>query len=165
LLKFLEQFRERTDRPVDLESLAKQVEAGRKLAIYDGETGLYAYWYLVLRGEDECAKAKRYNWPLTLAVIEPSSAANQWTMRGALTSWLQLNLRSVDIGAYVGNGRFVVLMPNTDMAGAQEIERRIHSDVPGAITALADVPPGGATFQAVYAAAAGKLADASEAAA
>ncbi len=86
-------------------------------------------------------------------------------MQGALTSWFRLNLRSVDIGAYVGNGRFVVLMPNTDLAGAQRIERRIHSDVPGAATALSDVPQDGDTFQAVYAAAASRLADASGAAA
>ena len=59
MFRFLERFRARNGEPVDLEGLAKQVEEGRKLAIYDRETGLYAYWYLVLRGEDECARAPR----------------------------------------------------------------------------------------------------------
>ena len=160
MFRFLQQFRARNGEPVDLAVLAKQVEEGRKLAIYDRETGLYAYWYLVLRGEDECARAKRYSWPFTLVVIEQSSSANAWAMQGALTSWCRLNLRSVDIGAYVGNSRFVVLMPNTDMAGALRIERRIHAAVVGTVTALGYVPLDGDTFQAVYAAAASRLVEA-----
>ena len=58
-----------------------------------------------------------------------------------------------------------VHIPPTDMEGAQKIVRRIHADVAGAVTALADTPTDGETFQAVYAAATSKLADASQAAA
>ena len=84
LFRLFEQFRSRNDEPIDIESFSTQVEENRKLAIYERETGMYAYWYLELRGEDECNRANRYKWPLTVAFFEQASGANAWALQGAL---------------------------------------------------------------------------------
>ena len=61
--------RRRQDR-LDLErKLTRQVEAGRKLVIYDQETGLLASWYLALRCEEECYRSRRYGRSLSLLVV------------------------------------------------------------------------------------------------
>jgi hypothetical protein len=41
----------------NLEKVSAQAEAGRRLAIYDRQTGLLAYWYIRHRFEEEAARA------------------------------------------------------------------------------------------------------------
>ena len=162
MFDLLNRLRSNGETSPDLEELSHHVEEVRKLAIYEHETGLYAFWYLVLRGDDECNRARRYESPLTLAIIEGEGNANAWAMQGVLTDWLRLHLRDVDITGYVGNGRFVAVMTNTDVSGAQTILSRLRTDVGGVIAALSSLPDDGDNFETLYAAAQARLVEVRE---
>ncbi len=73
--------------------MQRLADEGRKLAIYDRATGLYAYWYLQMRAEEEMSRAGRYHKPLSVAsfwcstkdAIERTTATLAGTLR-ALTA-------------------------------------------------------------------------------
>ncbi len=163
MLNFLNRLRPNNESSPDLEKLSQNVEEVRKLAIYDRETGLYAFWYLALRGDDECNRARRYESPLTLVILEGEGDANVWAIEGVLTDWLRLHLRNVDITGYVGNGRFVVLLTNTDASGAQTVIRRLQTDIGSVIAGVSSAPADGVNFDTLYTTAQARLVEAREA--
>lgn len=140
-----------------LEKVEKQVESGRKLVIFERETGLFAHWYVALRGEEECARAKRYERELMLTIIEPADANNAWALKDELGGWVGRHLRSCDIAGYLGNARYVVLMPDTDPGGAIQAIARLQQDIPGVIIASGRFPDDGAGYDDLYAAATSRL--------
>lgn len=137
--------------------VAQQVEHGRKLVIYERDTGLYAQWYVTLRGDEECIRAQRYGHPLSILVIEPRTDTNSAPLSGALATWLATRTRATDIVGYLGNGRHVVIMPETAPDKASVFNARMLADAPPARLALAEYPADGATFEELYAAAATRL--------
>lgn len=100
-----------------------QAELGRQLAIYDRVTGLLSYWFLALRGDEECHRSARYEAPLTVVVVEthPDSNADVQELSRRFAS----SVREVDSVGYFGNGRFVSLMPNTDLGQAAGVRNRL----------------------------------------
>jgi GGDEF domain-containing protein len=115
------------------QALQKLADEGRKLAIYDRATGLYAYWYLQMRAEEEMSRAGRYQKPL--------SVASFWcATRDAIeraTATLAGTLRSTDLAAYLGNGHFVVLLPETSAEGATIVVERVRERVGEGVTGVA----------------------------
>lgn len=152
-------------RQAVIEKAVQQVEAGRRLAIYERETGLLAHWYIALRCEEECHRAERYERPLTLIMIEPEESAEVWKAQGEIADWLGRKLRSSDIAAYLGNGRFVVAMPENSVADAQALLARLHRDVAGVETGLASYPKDGGDFEELCSVALNNLSVADETAA
>jgi GGDEF domain-containing protein len=133
--------------------MAESAEAGRRLAIYERETGLLAHWYLSLRGKEECDRAARYNRPLTLLLVEPARESNTWAVQGQLAGWLKSKVRSVDTAGYLGNGRFVLLMAETDIAAAMRVIACLQDDIAEVQTGLSAFGADGVTFDNMYAAA------------
>jgi GGDEF domain-containing protein len=133
--------------------LRESAEAGRKPAIYEREAGLLAHRYLSLRGKEECDRAARYNRPLTLLLVEPAPESNTRAVQGQLAEWLKRKVRSVDIAGYLGNGRFVLLMPETDIAAAMRAVARLQDDIAEVQTGLSAFGADGVTFDNMYAAA------------
>ncbi len=119
--------------------------------MYERDTGLLAYWYVTLRGKEECDRAARYERPLTLLLLEPTQESNARLVQEQLAQWVGQQLRTVDITGYLGNGRFVVLMPETDATGAWRVAVRLHRDVAGVEASLACLPADGLTFDELYA--------------
>lgn len=144
--------------------LQDQVDAGRKLAIFERETGLFAHWYLELRGVEECTRAARYGHPLVLLLVECARGSEPWVVAGRITDWIRRETRAADIAGYVGNARFVVLMPETSPEQAALVLRRVRalSSVEAASSCFGD---DGVSFEQLYTAASSRLGDASEAAA
>lgn len=114
-------------------TLRKLAEEGRKLAIYDRVTGLYAYWYLQMRAEEEMSRAGRYQKPLSIASFWCSSKA----VIDRATETLGSALRATDLAAYLGNGHFVVLLPETNAEGAAIVVERVCERVGEAISGVA----------------------------
>lgn len=148
-----------------LRQAAQHAETGRRLAIYERETGLLAYWYVTLRGKEECDRAARYDRPLALLLLEPAQEPDGRIVQEQLAQWVRQQVRTVDITGYLGNGRFLVLMPETDGTGAWRVVVRLHGDLAGVEVSLACLPPDGLTFDELYGIASQRLGESAQQAA
>ena len=99
----------------DLDEVLQIAAQGRRLAIYDRATKLYAYWYLQLRGDEEVARARRYGKPLSLISLWAASPE----LIEELAAYLHEHLRDTDLAGYLNNGHFVVLLCETPHEGAR----------------------------------------------
>ena len=64
-----------------------------------------------LRGKEECDRAKRYSRDLAFLVVEPVRSDDDWETARALQIWLASELRQSDVAEYLGNGRYLIIMP------------------------------------------------------
>lgn len=152
--------------PSVIARLFAQAQAGKRLAIYDRQTGLFAHWYLHLRGEEECARAERYNHKLSLILIEPAMVASSrsWEIRDQVGRWIQTELRATDIAGYVGNGRFVVLAPEAGLHEASMLVQRIRARIPDLDVATVVFPDHAPTYDLLWRQATNRLGEHSTAA-
>ena len=141
-----------------LRETLRQVNAGRKLVIYERTTGLFAHWYIALRCEEECYRAQRYGRPLSIALFEPAADSDAWTVAEDVAPILQDRLRMADLPGYLGNARYILVMPETDLAGAQMAVKRFRKDDPDLQGGVAAFPQDGLTFDQLYDVAARRLA-------
>jgi GGDEF domain-containing protein len=102
---------------------------------------------------------------VTLLVVEPAAEPNAWVAQGRLANWLRSRLRVVDIPGSFGNGRYVVLMPETSIAAARSVVARLRREINCAQTGLSSFPDDGATFEELYGVARDRLGEAAEVAA
>jgi hypothetical protein len=140
-----------------LDEALHRASAGRKLVIYERETGLFADWYIALRCEEECYRAQRYQRPLSIAVVEPEHRSETWTVAEQITSALEKRLRKADLPGYLGNARFVLVMPGTDRDDASYVLQRIEGDVAEMQWGVAAFPQDGSNFDQLYDVAARRL--------
>jgi len=140
-----------------LEKAAEQVETGRKLVIYERETGLFAHWYVTLRGQEECDRAGRYKRPLAIVVIEPTPQSDAWAVKEYVANWLAKHMRAADVAGYLGNGRCVAVLPETDAEAASIVIGRLQADVGDTDVACSVFPHDGTTFDQLYEAAAARI--------
>ena len=156
VLVLVERERERRFTPAELElaeALAEQaavaIEHARlyrlseQRAITDGLTGLYNHRYFYERLGQEIARARRYDTPVSLLMVDIDDfkafndthghVAGDEVLRavaGILNSALR---RDIDIAARYGGEEFAVILPNTPIDGAADPQLAMP------------VPPGGAT--------------------
>jgi len=148
----------RTD-PALISRLVEQAQQGRKLAIYDRDTGLFAHWYLALRGHEECARAGRYGRGLSLLIIEPSAgtAGEEWAAKSRIREWIQSDLRLTDIAGYLGNGRYAVITPEVCSVATEKLIARLRETVHDADVGAAAFGADGESFDALWRVALGRL--------
>ncbi len=137
--------------------IEKYVQQGHKLAIYERDTGLFAHWYVELRGAEECDRAKRYERPLSMLVIEPARTQEARDAQQELCAWLSSELRHADVAGYMGNGRYIVLMPETDTEAATHVIERLMNEGYATDVGIACFPEDGATHDELYKSAASQL--------
>jgi diguanylate cyclase (GGDEF)-like protein len=115
-----------------------QVSAARdrlaQLAVRDELTGLYNLRYLHQRLGEEFQRAQRYRDPLALAILDVDHfkrindgfghEAGDAVLR-ELSARLKASVREVDVVTRYGGEEFVVLLPNTHLAGALVVADRI----------------------------------------
>ena len=77
----------------------------------DAETGLYDHIGVANLLEQEISRSARYGRPISLAVLKPLQAAPDTVGRCAAV--IRKELKSPDCVAHLGNGVFVVVMPET----------------------------------------------------
>lgn len=166
LVSAASQLRQRPSADAELlQQAVGRADAGRKLVIYERETGLFAHWYIALRCDEECQRASRYQHNFTLITVEPAPESDAWTVQEAIATWLREHLRTTDLAAYVGNAGYVVLMPETPTAGAEVVAARLRSGVEGAQVGVASSPEDAGDFEQLLAAARNRLAEPVEVAA
>ena len=140
-----------------IEKVMHQVDKGRKLVIYERDTGLFAHWYVELRGNEECDRARRYGRELAVAVIEPNRERDAWEMQERMRDWLRDGVRHTDITGYLGNGRYVVIMPEADREAAEAAIGRMKAQDLATDAGLAFFPEDGESFEALYRTASAQL--------
>ena len=113
----------------------------RRRPVFDQETGLCANWYFRLRIEEEKARAKRYEQPLTLIKLTSESDRALRHYRNTLRK----QLRQVDIAADFGDS-IAVMLPNTDRAGGEKAVERLALAKSGIEYHLAEYPTEGETL-------------------
>jgi GGDEF domain-containing protein len=129
-----------------VDKVAREVEANRRLAIYDRDTGLYAYWYLTMRIDEEAQRAERYGHSFSLMLISVQQGNNPATL-DRFTEWLSSRLRSSDLVTHLGDGRYLVLLPETAAPEAQISADRVKSHFPEEISAgVSAFPDDGASL-------------------
>jgi GGDEF domain-containing protein len=128
---------------------SREAESGRRLAMFDRQIGLYAYWYLVRRFEEEARRAERYARPLTAMIIEVMRDENHETL-GELTAWLEQELRGTDLACHLGAGRFLIVLTETSLADGAAIAARMADRFPRTLAiGLGSFPEDGAQLDEV----------------
>lgn len=120
--------------------LKRQIHAARlrveQLAIRDGLTGLFNRRHLNNLLTTEFARAKRYDQPLACLMLDIDHFKQVNDTRGHpcgdavlkhLAAVLDGAARTVDAVARYGGEEFVLLLPNTDMGGAERVAERIRA--------------------------------------
>ena len=84
--------------------------------------------------------------------MEPAHgpASEEWATQQAVCNWLVRELRQSDIAGYLGNGRYVVLMPEADAAAVGHVIRRLKNDGYATDIGLAVYPIDGDTYEVLY---------------
>ncbi len=133
--------------------VAREVESGRKLAIYDQDTGLYAKWYLLLRGEEERVRAKRYGRQFAIGMLSSTAPVGdeRWQADADISRWLQTRLRATDVVGYLGHGRYAFIATEADPDRATRLAERLRAGVDNVIVGLSCYPGDGETLEDLWA--------------
>lgn len=136
--------REATDDELDrLESLAAALgpalanalrfEELRDEADLDEETGLHGRRSLERALERECARARRYEHPLTVLLLRLDAASAE-----RLLPWagerLTTSLRTPDLVFHLGGGRFAALLPESSRGDAERLAARLQPALTATLT-------------------------------
>jgi len=121
----------------------------REQAIRDGLTGLYNHRHFQERLREECARALRYELPLSLLMFdiddfkrfndEFGHQRGDEVLREVAALLSSGIRRGIDLPARYGGEEFAVILPHTAIAGAEVLGHRLHGGL-----AVADLPPRGA---------------------
>ena len=111
-----------------------------RLATTDALTGLHNRRYFMERLEDEIARSIRYNTPLACVLMDIDNFKSINDTYGHLQGDLVLkevsrraiiSIRTNDVVARYGGEEFIVLLPQTDIVGAETHATRLLSSISG----------------------------------
>ncbi|MFN2625896.1 MAG: diguanylate cyclase [Mycobacteriales bacterium] len=109
-------------------------QEAQRLSITDGLTGLWNYRFFQLRFDSEIERASRFGRPLALLILDLDKfkAVNDahGHQRGdavlvELAARIKGAIREVDILARYGGEEFVLVLPETDLDGAQQTAAKV----------------------------------------
>jgi GGDEF domain-containing protein len=113
-----------------VDKAAREAESGRRLAMYDRETGLYASWYLGRRFEEEAKRSERYSRSLSVIAMEVRCEDDAYRVQDELRNWLDQSLRATDMASHLGGGRYLALLTETGLEDASAIAARTAEKFP-----------------------------------
>lgn len=125
-----------------MEKSEKYVRQLKKLIIKDPLTSVYNYRYLIERLSAEVYRAKRYDYPFSLVLVDIDYFKSINDAYGhrvgdevliAFCNLLKRLLRKSDILARYGGEEFVILMASVDRLNAQRIASRLLDTISGHI--------------------------------
>ncbi len=109
-----------------------------RLSVTDRLTELYNHGYLHQRLEEEVGRAARFGHELSLIMLDIDDFKEFNDRYGhprgdrvlrAVSAIIRQNLRDIDVAARYGGEEFVVVLPETDSAGAMAVAERIRSSM------------------------------------
>ena len=102
---------------------------GQFLPTRHEKTGLYSFWYFRLRLQEEIERAQRYGLQFSILLAKPAQ------QQGEPGAWLderaQQALRRTDLPALLRDGSIGMILPHTEPADAQALQRRLASELSG----------------------------------
>ncbi|MGM0606888.1 MAG: diguanylate cyclase [Candidatus Muiribacteriota bacterium] len=111
-----------------------------KLAFTDSMTDTYNYRYFKNKLKEEFERARRYNTPLTLLILDIDffkyfndnfgHQQGDFVLR-EVSMILKESVRTIDVVARYGGEEFVIIYPETDMQSASIIAERIRKKIEG----------------------------------
>ena len=132
--------------------LHQSTNRARQQVLRDHLSGLYSRWFFFERLGEELARCARYSRTASVAYLSFTdwrtlSLPTQAQLIEQVGYLLQNDLRSSDVAARWGPGRFVWYLPETDAAGAMVAARRLAEAVKtaAAITGAAQFPVDGSS--------------------
>jgi diguanylate cyclase (GGDEF)-like protein len=105
----------------------------RREADLDRETGLHGRRSLERLLDRECARARRYEHPLSVLLLGLGAASANGVVRWA-AGRLRASVRAADVVFHLGDGRFAAVLPEASRADAERLARRVE---PALTTTLA----------------------------
>lgn len=113
-------------------------EQMKELAVTDPLTGLFNRRFFTLRFQEECQRAKRYNFPISLAMIDVDDfkqfndaeghLAGDYVLK-EIASIMSSTVRANDVLVRYGGEEFVILMPQTVTAEAFGVVERLRENI------------------------------------
>ena len=122
----------------DRQKLAKLQKRFKRLSLEDSHTGLYNHRYLMYRIDAEFARAKRFNLPLSIMMMDIDyfkSVNDTYGHRFGdvvlrqFATQLKRILRKVDVIARFGGDEFVIILIGTDAPIAKSIGQKIIEEL------------------------------------
>jgi len=108
------------------------------LAVIDGLTGAYTRQHLNTRLDEEWARCRRQNAPLSLLMVDVDDFKAVNDKYGHLTGdkvlrqlveIIKIHVRKSDVVSRYGGEEFVILLPDTDRKGALKVAKKIRREV------------------------------------
>jgi diguanylate cyclase (GGDEF)-like protein len=132
--------------------LHQATSRARQQVFRDHLSGLYSRWFFYERLTQELARCARYGRTASVAYLsfpewKTLSLATQAQLIEQVGYLLQNDLRSSDVAARWGPGRFVWYLPETDAPGAMIVARRLAEAVKaaGTVMGVAQYPADGSS--------------------
>lgn len=145
---------------VALGNAFQRVEA-QQYAEIDPETWVHNRRYLEEAATRELERAVRYGHELSAVVVEPAEPGMPRVMLRTLATQLARSLRTSDVVGRWSANRFVLLLAETDSAGALRVLQRLSEtagdEAPRMIAGAATFPADGSTLQDLLAGAGSRL--------
>lgn len=135
LLSMSHRMKALSQRLTDLERESESAPQLRRLAsAINSRTGFYQFEFIKDLLVVEVRRAKRYGYPLAIILVgldaipalhELNRPTLQREITGGLAVAIAKSIRDIDIPIHYADDRILVFLPHTDLAGAEEVGRRI----------------------------------------
>lgn len=106
-----------------------------RFSLVDPRMGLYNERYFLKALNLEFQRSRRHGLPLAMAIFswegenEALPTGNHHSLDGLLSQVVSRTIRSSDIFAMLGNGKYSLLLPNTPVEGAQVAANRLKTNL------------------------------------
>jgi diguanylate cyclase (GGDEF)-like protein len=125
-------------RHEELQRAQAEVKRLEDIASTDGKTGATSYRFFVDRLEQEIARARRYERPLGLVLVDIDGfkaindrfghVVGDGVLRG-VARLLRSSIRLMDVLARFGGDEFAIILPDTDLPGTATMSERLRVNV------------------------------------
>jgi len=131
-------YRELDELAGAIDTLRAALQEARRASLTDDMTGIWNYRYFRLRMDEEIQRALRFQHPLSLLLfdLDRFKEANDRyghqhgdSILRELAQRVDANIRDVDTFARYGGEEFVLILPETDAAGAMVVAEKLRAEI------------------------------------